>query len=44
MTESHRVLIDNFGKGWERGELVLNASIYTVGEEYLQSPISQPDR
>ncbi len=44
MTESYRALIDNFGKGWERGDVEAIASIFTDDAVFLETPFSQPDR
>src|SRR5216117_288598 len=44
MNETFRVLIDTFGKGWERGEVDAICSVFTEDAVFLETPFSSPDR
>ncbi len=44
MNETFRVLIDTFGKGWERGDVDAICSVFTEDAVFLETPFSSPDR
>src|SRR6266498_6040857 len=44
MNESYRVLIDTFGKGWERGDVEAICSIFTEDAIFLEPPLSSANR
>ena len=44
MNETFRVLIDTFGKGWERGDVDAICSVFTEDAVFLETPFSTPDR
>ena len=38
MNETFRVLIDTFGKGWERGDVDAICSVFTEDAVFLETP------
>ena len=44
MTADYRALIDTFGRGWERGEVDVIASVFTDDAVFLETPFSEPDQ
>src|SRR6267142_848878 len=43
MNGTFRVLIDTFGKGWERGDVDAICSVFTEDAVFLETPFSSPD-
>ena len=43
MNGTFRVLIDTFGKGWERGDVDAICSVFAEDAVFLETPFSSPD-